>query len=71
MHIRSYGEDWTTDDNLVELCDELDQQGVPVPKKWLMRKEGPARSWSRARQLYPHLVIKAIKYYSKAASSAA
>ena len=69
--IRSYGENWTTDDNLVEICDELDRQGVPVPKTWLMRKEGPARSWSRGRQNYAHLVIKAIKDRCKAASSGA
>jgi hypothetical protein len=69
--IRSYGEDWTSDDNLVEICDELDRLGVPVPKTWLMRREGPARSWSRGRQNYTHLVIKAIKDRCKAASTAA
>jgi hypothetical protein len=69
--IRSYGAEWTADDNLVEICDELDRQGVPVPKTWLMRREGPARSWSRGRQNYPHLVIKAIKDRCKAASTAA
>src|ERR1017187_7143004 len=69
--IRGYGENWTTDENLVEICDELDRQGVPVPKTWLMRREGSARSWSRGRQNYPHLVIKAIKDRCKAASTAA
>ena len=69
--IRSYGENWTSNDNLVEICDELDRQSVPVPKTWLMRREGPARSWSRGRQNYPHLVIKAIKDRCKAASTAA
>ena len=65
--IRSYGENWTTDDNLVEICDELDRQSVPVPKTWLMRREGLARSWTRGRQNYPHLVIKAIKDRCRAA----
>jgi hypothetical protein len=59
--IRNYGETWTADDNLIEICEELDRRKIPVPKTWLMRKEGPARSWSRGRQHYPHLVIKAIK----------
>lgn len=67
--IRNYGENWTTDDNLVEICDELDRQQVPPPKTWLMRAEGRARSWGRARQIYPRLVIKAIKDRSKAASA--
>jgi hypothetical protein len=64
--IRNYGETWTADDNLIEICEELDRRKVPVPKTWLMRKEGPARSWSRGRQNYPHLVIKAIKDRCKA-----
>jgi hypothetical protein len=68
--IRAYGENWTSDDSLVEICDELDRQKVPVPKTWLMRPEGPARSWSRGRQNYPHLVIKAIKDRYKAAMTA-
>jgi len=68
--IRAYGEQWTSDDNLVEICEELDRQKVPMPKTWLMRKEGPARSWSRGRQNYPHLVIKAIKDRCKAAVTA-
>jgi hypothetical protein len=66
--ISGYGENWNTDDNLAEICDELDRQGVPAPKRWLMRREGPARSWTRGRQIYPNLVIKAIKHHCKAAS---
>ena len=65
--IRAYGETWTSDDNLVEVCDELDRQKIPPPKTWLTRPEGMARSWSRGRQNYPHLVIKAIKDRCKAA----
>jgi hypothetical protein len=66
--IRGFGESWTTDDNLAEICDELDRQKIPVPKTWLARAEGPARSWNRGRKNCPHLVIKAIKDRCKAAA---
>jgi hypothetical protein len=69
--VSAYGSSWTSDDSLAELCDELDQQGVPVPKTWATRRDGQARSWSRARQHYPGLVIKAIKDRCKAAQNVA
>ena len=68
--ISAYGETWTSDENLLELCQELDQNGVPVPKTWATRRDGSARSWKRARQYYPQLVIKAIKDRCKPVSSA-
>ena len=68
--LSAYGENWTTDASLQELCSELDEQGVPVPKTWATRRDGSARSWNRARQYYPHLVIKAIKDRCKAAQAA-
>jgi hypothetical protein len=58
----AYGPQWTTDDNLLaEICEELDSQKVPTPKRWTDRTEGTARSWNRGRLLYPQLVIRAIK----------
>lgn len=59
--IGSYGPKWTCDDNLLEICDEFDTQKIPPPITWAGSAEGPARSWSRGRQLYPQLVIRAIK----------
>lgn len=59
--VGSYGVAWTADDNLLEICDEFDTQEIPPPKTWITRREGAARSWSRGRQLYPQLVIRAIK----------
>ena len=59
--VSSYGEHWTLDDNLREVCDTLDQQNVPIPKTWPVRLDGRSRSWSRAFENYPHLVVKAIK----------
>jgi TraM recognition site of TraD and TraG/Helicase HerA, central domain len=69
--VSAYGDNWTSDENLAELCDELDEQGVPVPKTWGTRRDGQARSWRRALQHYPGLVIKAIKDRCKAAQQAA
>jgi len=66
--VTAYGENWTSDDTLVELCDELDREGVPVPKTWATRTDGKARSWNRARQHYPPLVVKAIRDRCKAAT---
>jgi len=68
--ISAHGVAWTADDNLADICDELDRLGVPVPKTWAMRPEGRARSWNRGRQIYAHLVIKAIKDRCKAAATA-
>ena len=65
--IRLYGESWTNDDNLSEICHMLDDQGVPIPKTWPVRADSIPRSWTRALENYPHLVIKAIKDRLKAA----
>jgi hypothetical protein len=59
--VNSYGPEWTSDDNLLEICDEFDAQKIPPPKTWISRREGAARSWTRGRHLYPQLVIRAIK----------
>ena len=69
--VAAYGDSWTSDESLAELCDELDQQAVSVPKTWATRRDGQARSWSRARQHYPGLVIKTIKDRCRAAQQAA
>ena len=65
--VKAYGEAWTADENLFDICDELDRQAVPVPKTWATRSDGVAHTWSRARHHYQHLVIKAIKDRLKAA----
>jgi hypothetical protein len=64
--IRAYGEGWTTDESLFEICEELDRQKIQVPKTWATRRDGSAHSWRRALQYYPHLVVKAIKDRCKA-----
>ena len=69
--VGSYGEPWTLDENLREICDRLDQQAVPIPKTWPMRADGKSRSWSRALENYPHLVVKAIKDRCKMAHAQA
>ncbi len=67
--ITAHGDAWTTDDHLREICDALDQEGVPIPKTWPMRADGKSRSWTRGLENYPHLVVKAIKDRCKAARS--
>ena len=32
--VRAFGEAWTSDDSLLEICEELDRQEVPAPKTW-------------------------------------
>ena len=66
--VRAFGEAWTSDDSLLEICEELDRQEVPAPKTWATRTDGIARTWSRGRHHYQHLVIKAIKDRLKAAA---
>jgi hypothetical protein len=56
-----YGEFWDSDENLPEVCDELDGASIPPPPDWATLK-APALSWARARTLYRDRVIKAIVY---------
>ena len=65
--IRRYEDDWILDENLIEICEALDQQRIPIPKTWPARSDGKSHTWSRAFHNYPRLVIKAIKDRLKAA----
>jgi hypothetical protein len=69
--VKAYGAEWTADENLLEICAEFDTQKIPPPKTWITRREGAAHSWSRGRQLYPQLVIRAIKDRLEALEKAA
>lgn len=66
--IAKYGKQWMTGDNLREVCAELDQQGVPVPRNWATRSDGRSRSWGRGYENYRNLVVKAIKDKLKGAA---
>lgn len=46
--IRRYGQDWILDDNLMDICEALDSQRVPIRKTWPSRSDGQSHSWSRA-----------------------
>jgi hypothetical protein len=59
--ISGYREAWAHDENLSEVCEQLDSAGVPIPKTWPRRTDGKSRSWARALEHYPYLVVKAIK----------
>jgi len=67
--IARFGETWTVEDNLREICEALDADKVPVPKTWAARTDGKSRSWRRAFENYPYLVIKAIKDRCKMAEA--
>ncbi|MBI3356829.1 MAG: TraM recognition domain-containing protein [Nitrospirae bacterium] len=69
--VAGHGEAWTFDEHLIEICEKLDEQQVPVPKTWPSRSDGKSRTWSRAFANYPHLVVKAIKDRCKAAGESA
>lgn len=66
--ISAYGDNWATDDNLRDICEQLDREQVPIPKTWPLRRDGKSRSWGRAVENYAHLVVKAIKDRLKAAT---
>ena len=51
--VRRYDDDWVLDENLIEICEALDQQRVPIPKTWPSRTDGKSHTWSRAVQNYP------------------
>jgi len=68
--VAKYGPPWVDDDNLREICEELDRLSVPIPKGWPTRSDGRSRSWSRGYENYKHLVVKAIKDRLKAAHQA-
>ena len=68
--VEKFGDNWTAEDNLFEICQELDQRSVPIPKTWPTLKDRPARSWQRALEYHKDLVKKAIRYHCEAASTA-
>ena len=65
--IAVFGADWRTDDNLEEICRQLDEADVPVPKTWRARADGKSHTWMRALENYRDLVVKAITDRLKAA----
>ncbi len=67
--VRRYGDDWILDDNLLEICERLDEQRIPIPRTWPSRKDGRSHTWTRGFHNYPNLVIKAIKDRLKAADA--
>jgi hypothetical protein len=59
--VAKHGDCWDSDENLPEVCEELDSAGIPPSTEWATLKL-PALSWGRACQLYRDRVIKAIVY---------
>jgi hypothetical protein len=64
--IAGIGVEWTGDQNLGDVCEQLDDARVPVPKSWRRRLD--AKSWLQAFDSDPALVRKTIKDRLKAAT---
>ena len=65
--VRGFSDLWRTQENLEKIGPELDRKGVPVPPTWPKRR--PAiRSWRRAAERFPRLMISAIEYRLKMAA---
>jgi hypothetical protein len=60
--VSRYGADWRSEDKLMQIAKELDQLEVPIPPSW-SRKPTVARTWRRAEENRPRLVILKIKYH--------
>jgi len=67
--IARFGDTWTAEDNLRQICESLDEERVPVPKTWATRKDAKSLSWKRAFVNYPRLVVKAVKDRCKMAKA--
>ena len=61
-----FGEAWDTENNLFEVCQALEDAGVPVPPKWWSRKEVKAQTWKTALRNNPKAVKTAIRDRIKA-----
>ena len=59
--LAKYGDRWDTEENLPEVCEELDTIGVPPSPDWSTLKP-PALRWVSACRVYRDRVIKAIVY---------
>jgi len=59
--LAKYGDSWDSDENLPEVCEDLDKAGVPPSERWATLRE-PARSWRVALREHRDLVIKALVY---------
>ena len=44
------------ENNLLEVCQALDDAGVPVPSKWWKRKDVKAQTWTTALRNNPGVV---------------
>jgi hypothetical protein len=60
--VAPYRQDWKREPNLNRVADQLDKAGVEVRKTWTQIRPRAVRSWTRAVDSIPHLVVKAIEY---------
>lgn len=67
--VSAYGNTWTNDENLMEICEQLDGEHVPVPKTWPTHSKHPATRWLPALQYHRVELKKSIRYYCKVAKA--
>jgi hypothetical protein len=65
--VQGFGAAWQQEEPLLELCQQLDEAGVPVPRSWPTRGDVRAHTWQRALLNNRSRVIQAIKDHLKAA----
>lgn len=59
--VSKYGNAWQMDENLMEICEKLDREGVPVPAKWACGPEPVTTTWTQAFKNDAFLVFKTIR----------
>jgi hypothetical protein len=68
--VSQYGDAWDTDEKLFDICTEMDDQQVPVPKPWWARPDIKAQTWKTALRNKPAAVRRAIRDHIRAAEKA-
>jgi hypothetical protein len=61
-----FGAAWKEPENLLEICQKLDDKRLPPPWQWRNRKP-PARTWTRQYQNDPHVLMEVVVYRCEAA----
>jgi TraM recognition site of TraD and TraG/Type IV secretion-system coupling protein DNA-binding domain len=65
--VAKFGDKWGAGESLVEVCEELDAAGVPVPQAWWSRLKNRAQTWTTAYRNNRREARRAIQDRLKAA----
>jgi hypothetical protein len=67
---KPYGEAWTEESNLYEICAKLDEERIPVPKTWPEDRQHPSTRWLPALLARRTELRKSIAYHCRCAAQA-